>query len=163
MSMMSPTRGAEPVNDLRHDLKKYGKRRFLGQPGGHLIQLQTPADMPLPAIWLLLTRVLVLLTTLAPAALADPVLAEPAAITALRAELVRFTLAGDRPPRPGPFKLRAPQDYRAIGPVTAPGKSGSIAVDLELAEEIPRMFGRPSGVRANNHKPWARANPRVVI
>ena len=44
--------------------------------------------------------------------------------------------------KPGNFKLRPGVDDRPIGGVTAPGKSGSIATDLEISSEFQQMFGR---------------------
>lgn len=72
-------------------------------------------------------------------------------------EGIRFRSVGDAPKapipdeeiivfgsnnKPGNFKLRPGVDDQPVGGVTAPGKSGSIATDLEIRTEIPQMFGR---------------------
>lgn len=44
--------------------------------------------------------------------------------------------------KPGNFILREGLDDRAIGAVTTPGKSATIATDLDMASEFQRMFGR---------------------
>ncbi len=46
--------------------------------------------------------------------------------------------------KPGNFKLRAGKDDVSLGVVTAPGRSGKVAADLDVRTEIPLMFDRPS-------------------
>jgi hypothetical protein len=43
---------------------------------------------------------------------------------------------------PGNFVLRSGLDKAPIGLVTTPGKSATMATDLTLETEIPKMFGR---------------------